>query len=291
MSNKPKNLLLLAAALAAAGLPLRSAWADEWARVISSTPVMQQVAVPQQVCSEQPVAVGAPRTGAGAVMGALAGGAVGNAIGGGMGRAAATLLGIVGGAALGDQIEGRGAAQVQNVTQCSTQTVYENRPVAWNVVYEYAGRQYSTQMAEDPGPNLRIQIGPVGAAPAADPAYAPNYGPNPGQAYGQAYSSYGQAPAAQPAYAPTYANPAPVYAPQVAAQAVYAQPVYPQPVYAQPAYTQAAPVVVAPAAPVAYAAPGFVWPAGLSVGLGYVGGHGGHGRGYVNVQGTFGGWR
>jgi uncharacterized protein YcfJ len=271
MSNKPKNLLLIAAALAAAGLPLRSAWADEWARVISSTPVMQQVAVPQQVCSEQPVVVGAPRTGAGAVMGALAGGAVGNAIGGGLGRAAATLLGIVGGAALGDQIEGRGAAQVQNMTQCSTQTVYENRPVAWNVVYEYAGRQYSTQMAEDPGPNLRIQIGPVGAAPAADPAYAP---------------AYGQAPAAQPAYPPTYANPAPVYAPQVSAQ-----PVYTQPVYAQPVYTPAAPVVVAPAAPVAYAAPGFVWPAGLSVGLGYVGGHGGHGRGYVNLQGAFGGWR
>lgn len=273
MSNQRKNILLLAAALGAAGLPLHSAWADEWARVISSTPVMQQVAAPQQVCREQPVVVGAPRTGAGAVMGALAGGAAGNAIGGGLGRAAATLIGIIGGAALGDQIERRGAAQAHNVTQCSTHTVYENRPVAWNVVYEYAGQQYSTQMAQDPGPSLRIQTGQVDAALAAGPAYAPAYGQNPGQGYGQAYPL-------------VYTNPAPVYAPQASVQ-----PVYTQPMYAPPGYMPAAPVVVAPVAPIADTAPGLVWPAGLSVGLGYVGGHRGHGRGYVNVQGVFGGWR
>ncbi len=142
----------------------------EMGRVLSSTPVIQQVAVPRQVCTSQPVAVQQPKSGAGAVMGALAGGAMGNAIGDGGGRAAATILGLVGGALLGDRIEGGPAAQVQNVQQCSTQTFYENRTVAYNVIYGYAGRQYSVQMPQDPGPYVRLQITPVGGATSAAPA-------------------------------------------------------------------------------------------------------------------------
>jgi hypothetical protein len=57
--------------------------------------------------------------------------------------------------------------------------VYENRTVAYNVVYEYAGKEYSTQMPHDPGPTLALQIGPVGVDsnttrqtyPADIPAY------------------------------------------------------------------------------------------------------------------------
>src|SRR5215218_1288238 len=76
-----------------------SGWAsaEEVGRVITSTPVVQQVAVPRQVCSNQPVAVQQPNSGAGAVMGGIAGGAMGNAIGGGSGRAAATVIGLIGG--------------------------------------------------------------------------------------------------------------------------------------------------------------------------------------------------
>ena len=67
-----------------------SASAEEVGRVISSTPVVQQVAVPRQVCSDQPMAVQQPNSGAGAVVGGIAGGALGNTIGHGSGRAAAT---------------------------------------------------------------------------------------------------------------------------------------------------------------------------------------------------------
>ena len=49
---------------------------QENARVISSTPVIQQVAVPQQVCSQQPVVTRAQSSGAGAAIGAIAGGAM-----------------------------------------------------------------------------------------------------------------------------------------------------------------------------------------------------------------------
>ena len=253
MAMNRNKKLMWSGLLVAASLPAGPAMADEIARVVSSTPILQQVAVPQQVCSQRPVTVAPARTGGGAVMGAIAGAAIGNALGGGMGRAAATLLGGLGGAVVGDQIEGRGAAQVQNVTECSTQTIYENRPVAWNVVYEYGGRQYQTQMPDDPGPTLRLQVTPVGAAPVAP--YGPaGFEPGNSQTYGQSYA----VPQAVPA------QPAPVYA-----------PTYP-PAYAAPAPVYSAPVYAAP--PVAYVAPSsYVVPVGISLGLGYVIGRSVHG--------------
>src|SRR3954454_17609638 len=105
-----KALVLSLIGLGAAGV----AQAQETGRVISTTPVIQQYAVPRQVCSNQQVAVEQPKTGAGGLMGAIAGGARGKQIGQGGGRAAATVLGVVGGALLGDHIEGPGATQVQN---------------------------------------------------------------------------------------------------------------------------------------------------------------------------------
>lgn len=144
----------------ACGLSL-TAWAQETAKVISSVQVIQQVAVPRQVCTQETVAVQGNKSGAGALMGAIAGGAVGNQVGGGSGRAAATALGIFGGAILGDKIEGAPAPQNQTVQNCRTETVYENRVMGYNVTYEYAGKQYMVQMPRDPGPTVQINITPV----------------------------------------------------------------------------------------------------------------------------------
>ena len=166
-----KKLVVLSALLAATGFCA----AQEMGRVISSTPVTQQVAVPRQVCNTSQVISQPSRTGAGAAIGAIAGGAMGNTIGNGGGRALATVIGLVGGAMVGDRIEGSGQPQVQNVQQCGTQTFYENRTVGYNVVYEYAGKQYSVQMPNDPGPDVRLQVTPVGtmqSAPVADNNYA-----------------------------------------------------------------------------------------------------------------------
>jgi uncharacterized protein YcfJ len=139
--------------------------AQEMGRVISTTPVIQQIGVPRQVCSQQQVTTPGQKSGAGAVMGALAGGAVGNAVGDGGGRAIATMIGLFGGAILGDKVEGGGQPQTQTVQNCATQTFYENRTTSYNVVYEYAGKQYSVNMPSDPGPYVKLQITPV--APAA----------------------------------------------------------------------------------------------------------------------------
>ncbi|MDD5334521.1 MAG: hypothetical protein PHS32_12340 [Rhodoferax sp.] len=172
-----KKILLLSVAMMSGGL----VWAQDTGRVISATPVVGQVAVPRQVCGTEQVVVQQPKSGAGAVVGAIAGGAIGNAIGAGAGQAAATVLGIMGGAIVGDKVEGASPAQSQNVQRCSMQTFYETRPLAYNVVYEFAGKQYSVQMPNDPGPTVRLQISPVGMsappeAPAPSTAYvAPEY--------------------------------------------------------------------------------------------------------------------
>jgi uncharacterized protein YcfJ len=144
-----------------------AAWTPAWAtaqevgQVLSRSAVMQPVAVPRQTCTASPAVVHSS-SGAGALMGAIAGGAMGNAVGDGSGRALATMIGIVGGAMVGDRIEGSGQASPQNHTTCTTQTVYENRLVGYDVVYEYAGKQYRVQLPQDPGPTISLNISPVG---------------------------------------------------------------------------------------------------------------------------------
>jgi uncharacterized protein YcfJ len=139
---------------------------QETARVISVTPVMQQVSVPRQVCSNETVMTAPQKSGAGAAMGAIAGGAMGNAVGGGNGRAAATMIGIIGGAILGDKVEGSDAPQAQNVQRCSTQYILENRISSYHVIYEFGGKQYNVQMPYDPGATIKLQLTPISAAPA-----------------------------------------------------------------------------------------------------------------------------
>lgn len=233
---------VLVAALGGMAALAGAAGAEEVGRVLSATPVYQQVAVPRQVCSNQPMAVQQPNSGAGAVVGGIAGGALGNTIGHGSGRAAATAIGLIGGALLGNNIEGTGR-QVQYVQQCSTQTSYENRTMGYNVVYEYAGREFNTQMPYDPGPTIRLQVTPVGANEAS-----------PDAGYG---TSYGQS---QQVMAP------PVQQVQSVQPAVVAGTVAPgYPGYAAPAYPVYAP---APSYPVYGPAP-----IGLSLGIGFSGGH------------------
>jgi uncharacterized protein YcfJ len=177
---------------------------QETGRVLSSTPIVQQVAVPRQVCTVDQASVQPQqRSGAGALLGAIAGGAMGNAVGDGGGRAAATIIGLIGGAIIGERVEHASPQPQRPIQQCSTQYFYENRATAYNVVYEYAGKQYSVQLPYDPGPTIKLQILPAGMSNSSlDPSQAP--------------------PAAELAVAPVYVNP-----PVVAVQRIYfAEPAY-----------------------------------------------------------------
>ncbi len=109
------NRLLLASVLVGASATAFAA--DEMARVISATPVTQQVGVPRTACATYAAPGVAP--------------------------------------------------------QCSTQTIYETRTVAYNVIYEYAGKQYSVQMPQNPGPTLRLGVAGVQVAGTPVPAPAP----------------------------------------------------------------------------------------------------------------------
>jgi uncharacterized protein YcfJ len=219
-----KKILVLTALASTSLMAFNASAADILARVITSTPVVQQVAVPRRVCNSQQLTTEAPKSGAGAVLGAVAGGAVGNAIGNGNGRALATVIGIVGGAIVGDRVEGS-SNQVQNVQQCSTQTFYENRPSHFNVVYEYQGTQYNVQMAQDPGQYVRLQVTPVGAMPAAPQPGFPAQQVQPGQP-----QTYYQQEPSQPGYVVQQ----PVYVAPVVVESYstyYPRPYYPQSYY------------------------------------------------------------
>ena len=160
MKTLATTLLLATASLAQA---------QEVGQVISRTALYQQVAVPRQTCSQTPVAVQNPSSGAGALMGAIAGGAVGSQIGGGSGQALATMVGVIGGSMMGDRIENPGT-QVHNQTTCTTQNFMENRLVGYTVVYEYAGKQHTVQLPQDPGPTIQLQVTPVASVQPLPPA-------------------------------------------------------------------------------------------------------------------------
>lgn len=157
-----KTTVLTTALLAACGL----AQAQEVGMVLSRTAVYQQVAMPRQNCA-QTITPNATTSGGGALTGAIAGGILGTAIGDG--RGLGTIVGAIGGAMIGDKAESN--ANSQPITTCTTQTVMENRLVGYTVVYEYAGKQYTVQLPQDPGPTLQLQISPAGLQ--ATPPMAP----------------------------------------------------------------------------------------------------------------------
>ncbi len=193
------------------------AWAVEYGTVVSSTPVVSNVPVAQRQCQDEVISAPQRSTGGGALVGALIGAAVGNAFGGGSGRAVATGIGMIAGAAIGDHAEADASPQGSTTTQrCRNVTHYEQRTVAYDVVYDYQGVRRSVRLAQDPGDRiaLDVQVVPAGAP-------APVRGASPPAARAPVYRSPVDSPYVDGAppledYAPT-----PAYPP---AQVVYANP-------------------------------------------------------------------
>lgn len=195
--------------------------AQELGTVVSATPVVQQVAVPRLVCQDQQVVSAPQRSGAGAVVGAIAGGLLGSAIGSGGGQAAATAIGVFGGAVLGNQAEAP-TSSVQTVQHCSTQTFFQNQTTHYDVVYEYAGKRYQVQMTQHPGATVPVQVTPVGASVQAPV----------------------QAPARVVTSTTSYVYPAVEQMVVLPRPGVYHTPPAPAPVVVAPAYSYAPPVAI-----------------------------------------------
>jgi uncharacterized protein YcfJ len=188
--------------------------AVEYATVVSATPVVVSVPVARRQCADEQQLVQPRQSGAGAVLGAIVGGVIGHNVGAGMGRAAATGVGVMAGAVIGDQVEANAAQPyATTVRNCRNVSTLEPRTVGYDVQYDYAGQRYSTRLPRDPGPRMAIDVRPAvgvggeGAAPVYD------------------------TPAQPGAAAPEYYRPVPAAGRAVAPVVYYDDAAYAQPYY------------------------------------------------------------
>lgn len=101
----------------------------------------------------------------GTLFGGLLGTAIGNQIGHGRGKDAARVAGAVIGGAIGHNVSRDRQRQLYGdgrrlYERCDVRyrDRWEERVDGYEVTYEYAGREYVTQMPYDPGERLRIRV-------------------------------------------------------------------------------------------------------------------------------------
>lgn len=137
---------------------------DDYARVVSVSPQVEQVNQPRQECRTEYVTAQRPqqRGMGGSIVGGIAGGLLGNQVGGGSGRTAATAVGAIAGAIVGDRMENNGpngaVVEQQPVRQCYMVDNWQTRTNGYAVTYEYHGHTYTAVMPYDPGQRLRVRV-------------------------------------------------------------------------------------------------------------------------------------
>ncbi|MES2069394.1 MAG: glycine zipper 2TM domain-containing protein [Pseudomonadota bacterium] len=174
MNLAPKKTAIISAAIGILGLgaALSAAHAadfEDYARVVSVTPQVEQVNTPRQECNtayetvqrqpQQERGVG------GSIIGGIAGGLLGAQVGGGNGRTAAAAVGAITGAVVGDRVEnnpnngnGQPVYDQRQVRQCHMVDRWETRTTGYAVTYEYQRRNYTTVMPYDPGSRIKLQV-------------------------------------------------------------------------------------------------------------------------------------
>jgi uncharacterized protein YcfJ len=199
----------LSALGALSGAALATPYGDV-ARVVSSEPIYRQVSTPRQECRTEQVTAyeqrqvvrpvetveQKPAIGAGTVLGAIVGGVIGHQFGHSSGgRDRGTAAGAIVGGLVGNSVDrDNGAGTYQTVTndvvtthgqpvtrdvqRCTTVSDVRDEVVGYNVRYEYAGREFTTQMPYDPGAEMPVNVDvrpPVDARPPLARPSAPRY--------------------------------------------------------------------------------------------------------------------
>lgn len=159
-----------------ASMAVQAADYDDFAKVTSVTPQIEQINRPRQECHTEVVQVsrqvqtgqttGGERATGGAVIGGIAGALLGNQVGRGNGRTAATAAGAIVGAISGDRLENSGNGRPvtetvvtdQPVQKCRMVDHWESRNVGYSVNYEYKGKSYTAQLPYDPGTRLKVNV-------------------------------------------------------------------------------------------------------------------------------------
>jgi uncharacterized protein YcfJ len=135
--------------------------ADEYARVVSVTPVTG----PRQVCTNETVTEQRKPNDqhqvAGTVIGAIAGGVIGNQFGGGRGKTLATVGGAVGGGVVGKEVQ-KNHQSNDTVTRVVKRCHMVEQPAGaaplYDVVYAYQGENVHVRLDHDPGDRLALPI-------------------------------------------------------------------------------------------------------------------------------------
>jgi uncharacterized protein YcfJ len=130
------------------------------ARVTRAVPVREAIAAgTRQECWVEPASSRGGNQAAGAVIGGIAGGLIGHQFGSGSGNTAATIAGTIGGAAVGNEIARRNDRGERVVERCrEVAGAYDERVVGYDVTYRFQGREFSTRLPYDPGPELPVHV-------------------------------------------------------------------------------------------------------------------------------------
>ena len=188
--------VLTIAVLSTLGFSAGAAPHRDVATVTSTTPVYERVSAPRQECyTEQLTSYDERRvrpqyrqeyysesrqnSGAGAVLGAIVGGVIGHQFGNSSGgRDRGTAAGAVIGGFIGNDIERsnngydrydngyrRASAYdveripvTRDVQRCNTVSEQRDEISAYDVRYNYNGREYVTRLSYDPGPTIPINV-------------------------------------------------------------------------------------------------------------------------------------
>lgn len=163
--NKQIRLAISVLCFSACSVALAADFED-YARVVSVNPQVEQVNQPRQECSTEYVTTQQrhQRGMGGSIIGGVAGGILGNQVGGGNGRVAATAAGAIAGAIVGDRLENNDnnpVVEQRPVRQCHMVDNWQTRTNGYAVTYEYHGHTYTAVMPYDPGARLRVQVSVV----------------------------------------------------------------------------------------------------------------------------------
>jgi uncharacterized protein YcfJ len=167
--------LLNSAPSLASGHPVGSAFQD-YAKVVASTPVYEDINEPRRECWEEEVRYehryerpNRRDSNAGsAIFGGLVGGVLGNSVGKGDGRKAATAIGAALGAIAGDHYADnrradardyqRSEPRVRVEQRCREIDNWSRKLTGFDVTYRYQGQEYTTFMSRDPGNSVRVNV-------------------------------------------------------------------------------------------------------------------------------------
>lgn len=165
--TRPKLAAALAATLALSSGAVLADYGHEFrdrAKVVSATPVYEQVNDPRRECwteYESREAYRNDNNAGGAILGAVVGGLVGSTVGKGNGKVAAAAVGAATGAVIGDRWNDRGGSagyEERPVERCRVTDHYRQEVAGYDVTYRYNGRNYTTRLPYDPGEWLNLNV-------------------------------------------------------------------------------------------------------------------------------------